>query len=238
MTRADALGRYRALPLPTTKDEHWRFTNLAGFDPDAWSADGATQIASPPTMLELDASGIAYVGEAGIEVVSAPDGIRFEPSVGGPRAPLFARRVGREVRGAQRRDVAERAPRPRPEGRPAREAALRPHRELGRRRLALLAAPRRRRAREPVHADRGVRVRDAGAAGVFERRSRDRRPASGEGRVRLACRTSPAPRGTSARTTRASSVTPSSTGWPVDSARPRARCGSRTTSPARARRPA
>ena len=34
MTRADALGRYRALPLPTTKDEHWRFTNLAGFDPD------------------------------------------------------------------------------------------------------------------------------------------------------------------------------------------------------------
>ena len=79
MTRADALGRYRALPLPTTKDEHWRFTNLAGFDPDAWSADGATQIASPPTMLELDASGIAYVGEAGIDIVSAPDGIRFEP---------------------------------------------------------------------------------------------------------------------------------------------------------------
>ena len=78
MTRTDALERYRALPLPTTKDEHWRFTNLAGFDPDAWSADGATKIASPPTMLQLDASGVANVGEAGIEVVSAPDGIRFE----------------------------------------------------------------------------------------------------------------------------------------------------------------
>jgi Fe-S cluster assembly protein SufD len=78
MTRTDALERYRTLPLPTTKDEHWRFTDLAGFDPDAWSANGATRIASPPTMLELDASGVAHVGEAGMEIVSLPDGIRFE----------------------------------------------------------------------------------------------------------------------------------------------------------------
>jgi len=78
MTRTDALERYRAIPLPTTRDEHWRFTDLAGFDPDAWSANGATKNASPPTMLELDASGVAYVGEAGLEIVSAPDGIRFE----------------------------------------------------------------------------------------------------------------------------------------------------------------
>ena len=73
------LERYRALPLPTTKDEHWRFTDLAGFDPDAWAADGATEIASPPSMLRLDADGLAYVGEAGIEIAAAPDGIRFEP---------------------------------------------------------------------------------------------------------------------------------------------------------------
>jgi Fe-S cluster assembly protein SufD len=78
MTRADALERYRALPLPTTKDEHWRFTDLAGFDPEAWSANGATSNAAPPTMLELDTAGVAYVGEAGLEVVSAPDGVRFE----------------------------------------------------------------------------------------------------------------------------------------------------------------
>jgi Fe-S cluster assembly protein SufD len=78
MSRADALDRYRALPLPTTKDEHWRFTDLAGFDPDAWAANGASENASPPTMLELDASGVAYVGDAGLEIVSAPDGIRFE----------------------------------------------------------------------------------------------------------------------------------------------------------------
>ena len=30
MTRADELERYRALPLPTTKDESWRFTDLKG----------------------------------------------------------------------------------------------------------------------------------------------------------------------------------------------------------------
>jgi Fe-S cluster assembly protein SufD len=79
MKRTELLQRYQALPLPTTRDEHWRFTDLSGFDPDTWSANGATEIAAPPTMLELDASGVAYVGEAGIEIASAPDGIRFEP---------------------------------------------------------------------------------------------------------------------------------------------------------------
>lgn len=79
MARAEILERYQALPLPTTRDEHWRFTDLSGFDPDAWTANGATGIAAPPTMLELDVAGAAVVGEAGIEVERAPDGIRFEP---------------------------------------------------------------------------------------------------------------------------------------------------------------
>ena len=79
MTRNDLLGRYQALPLPTTKDEHWRFTDLAGFDPDAWTANGAAEIAAPPSLLELDVAGVAHVGEAGIEIDRAPDGIRFEP---------------------------------------------------------------------------------------------------------------------------------------------------------------
>ena len=78
MTRDAIRERYAALPLPTTKDEHWRFTDLKDFDPDAWTANGATEIASPPTMLELDASGVVHVGEAGLEIVSAPEGIRFE----------------------------------------------------------------------------------------------------------------------------------------------------------------
>jgi Fe-S cluster assembly protein SufD len=79
MTRSELLERYQALPLPTTKDEHWRFTDLAGFDPDAWVADGAAEIAASHSLLELDATGLAYVGEAGIEIVAAPAGIRFEP---------------------------------------------------------------------------------------------------------------------------------------------------------------
>jgi Fe-S cluster assembly protein SufD len=79
VARAELLERYRALPLPTTKDEHWRFTDLRGFDPDAWTADGAEGIAAPPSLLDLDAAGVAHVGEGGIEIERAPDGVRFEP---------------------------------------------------------------------------------------------------------------------------------------------------------------
>ena len=35
MTREAALERYQALPLPSTSDEHWRFTDLRGFDPES-----------------------------------------------------------------------------------------------------------------------------------------------------------------------------------------------------------
>ena len=79
MTRIEILERYQALPLPTTKDEHWRFTDLSGFDPDAWATNGATEVAAPPSLLELDVAGVAHVGEAGIEILQAPEGIRFEP---------------------------------------------------------------------------------------------------------------------------------------------------------------
>jgi Fe-S cluster assembly protein SufD len=79
VARAELLERYRALPLPTTKDEHWRFTDLAGFDPDSWSANGAAELASPPSILELDVAGSARVGEGGIEIEGAPTGITFAP---------------------------------------------------------------------------------------------------------------------------------------------------------------
>ena len=78
VNRAELVERYRALPLPTTKDEHWRFTDLAGFDPDVWTANGAAKIASAPSLLDLDVAGVAEVGEAGIEIQGAPQGIRFE----------------------------------------------------------------------------------------------------------------------------------------------------------------
>ena len=34
--REAARERYDALPVPTNREEAWRFTNLRGFDPDAY----------------------------------------------------------------------------------------------------------------------------------------------------------------------------------------------------------
>jgi Fe-S cluster assembly protein SufD len=77
VNRAELLERYRELPLPTTKDEPWRFTDLRGFDPDAFSAsgDGVT----PARMLDIAVSGLATVTEGGIEIERAPEGVTFEP---------------------------------------------------------------------------------------------------------------------------------------------------------------
>jgi Fe-S cluster assembly protein SufD len=82
VARTELLERYRALPLPTTKDEHWRFTDLSGFDPDEFGANGAAEIAAPATMVEVDAAGFARVGEAGLEIENAPEGVSFEPLSG------------------------------------------------------------------------------------------------------------------------------------------------------------
>jgi Fe-S cluster assembly protein SufD len=81
MARAKLLERYRDLPLPTTRDEHWRFTDLRGFDPDAFAQNGhrAESPAAAESMLEIDVSGLASVSENGIEIERAPDGIVFEP---------------------------------------------------------------------------------------------------------------------------------------------------------------
>jgi Fe-S cluster assembly protein SufD len=91
--RADLLERYRTLPLPTTRDEHWRFTDLAGFDPDAWeTADAAGDTSDAPSLLELDVAGVATLDEHGITVERAPDGLRFEAL--GDDHPLLGTLVG------------------------------------------------------------------------------------------------------------------------------------------------
>ncbi|MGH3061026.1 MAG: Fe-S cluster assembly protein SufD [Gaiellaceae bacterium] len=77
--KAAALERYRALPLPSTTDEHWRFTDLRGFDPDAFSVNGAKARSAGDSMLEIDAAAVAEATEGGIEIVRAPDGITFAP---------------------------------------------------------------------------------------------------------------------------------------------------------------
>jgi Fe-S cluster assembly protein SufD len=79
MPRPELFERYRELPLPTTKDEHWRFTDLRGFDPDAFNANGAKKVERAGSMLDIETAGLAHVSEAGIEIERAPEGVVFEP---------------------------------------------------------------------------------------------------------------------------------------------------------------
>ena len=77
MANAAALERYRELPLPTTTEEHWRFTDLKGFDPDAF--EPSVTGSESPTMLDLDVAGYATVTEGGIELERVPEGVTFAP---------------------------------------------------------------------------------------------------------------------------------------------------------------
>jgi len=79
MARPELLERYGALPFPDTTQESWRFTDLRGFDPDAFTGNGATAVVRPGSLLDLEVAGVASVGEAGIEIERAPEGIVFEP---------------------------------------------------------------------------------------------------------------------------------------------------------------
>ena len=93
VTRAAALERYRELPLPDTTQEAWRFTDLKGFDPDAWGGqNGHVRCQAPDTsMLDIDVAGLAVVGEDGIEIEHMPEGVTFEPLT---EHPLLGTLVG------------------------------------------------------------------------------------------------------------------------------------------------
>ena len=82
--RVEALDSYRALPLPDTTEEHWRFTDLKEFDPDSFGHDRGTVPESSPgeTMLELDVAGLATITEGGIQIERAPEAITFAPLTG------------------------------------------------------------------------------------------------------------------------------------------------------------
>ena len=60
--RTEPLARYQALPVPTVQDEHWRFTDLAGFDPDAWTGTSVASAATGTSLLDLDVGAVATVG--------------------------------------------------------------------------------------------------------------------------------------------------------------------------------
>jgi Fe-S cluster assembly protein SufD len=83
--RSAAATRYADLPMPSTTDEHWRFTDLRGFDPESFVRDGqvpvpGTKTGLPETMLDVDVAGLAVVDETGISIERSPDPrITFEP---------------------------------------------------------------------------------------------------------------------------------------------------------------
>jgi Fe-S cluster assembly protein SufD len=79
--RAEALERYRQLPLPDTNEEHWRFTDLKDFDPDAFGqVEGSGSRTGPvETLLDLDVAGLATITEDGVEIERASEGVTFEP---------------------------------------------------------------------------------------------------------------------------------------------------------------
>ena len=77
MTRSEERAAYEALPVPDTTEEHWRFTDLRGFDPDAFEGSGAASSSAASSMLALDVAAEAVVTETGIEITRAPAEIRF-----------------------------------------------------------------------------------------------------------------------------------------------------------------
>ena len=79
LKRAAALKRYRELPLPTTSEEGWRFTDLTGFDPDAYELAEPPRPAEIAPLVELEFAGSARIDEGGVEIAKAPEGVVFAP---------------------------------------------------------------------------------------------------------------------------------------------------------------
>ena len=69
--RTELLERYNALPLPTTTDEAWRFTDLKGFDPYAFGQVPGTVPRTGPaqTMLDIAVSGLVHFTESALEFI-------------------------------------------------------------------------------------------------------------------------------------------------------------------------
>ncbi|MGD0274077.1 MAG: Fe-S cluster assembly protein SufD [Gaiellaceae bacterium] len=79
MKRTAALKRYHELALPTTSEDGWRFTDLTGFDPDAYEFAETAQPAEIAPLIELELAGSARIDEGGAKIVEAPEGVVFAP---------------------------------------------------------------------------------------------------------------------------------------------------------------
>ena len=182
-----------------------------------------------PADADLDVAGLRPVSEGGIEIERAPDGDHLRAARRPHRARLARRRrrqAHRPQRGVWEHGLLVSCP-----GGSCSTSRCTCGSHTRPRRVDLLAAARGRGAGIAL---RLIEEYASAAPGLAATRTPS--PSSSSGRARSSStsrsRTSRARRGTSPRTTRASSATPSSTGSPAASARRRGRSGSRTTLPA------
>jgi Fe-S cluster assembly protein SufD len=91
VARAEALERYQELPIPSTTEEAWRFTDLRGFDPETFSATSGVA-GEPVSLVELDVAGEVIVGERGVHFTRVPEDVTVEPL--GEDHPLLGTLVG------------------------------------------------------------------------------------------------------------------------------------------------
>ena len=145
--RAELLERYRALPLPTTP-RRLALHRPPGLRPGLVRGQRTAQ-GRPGVRAEEHARHrrrrAGVVGEGGIEIERAPEGVTFEPldetTSGSGRSSAPTTSSPRTTRPRWQHGLLVRVP----EGRRARAAAVCPDRQLGRRRLAVLAPARDRR---------------------------------------------------------------------------------------------
>ena len=182
LTREQAAKRFAELPLPSTKDEHWRFTDLRGFDPPNGHDRGQTPDVSAPRHARPRRGRARGRHRERDRDPRRARGRPLRAAPARPRGDADPRR--RPVRGREPRALGARPARARREGRRARAAALRPG-DLERRH-ALLADGRDRRGRRPLLPDRGPVLGRARHGRLHERRRRAVRRPGREDRVRLA----------------------------------------------------
>jgi Fe-S cluster assembly protein SufD len=80
LSRESLRARYEALPLPETAEEHWRFTDLGGFDPDAYDAEPRAVGVEAASLLDpIELAALVSVTELGVEVEHAAPELAVEP---------------------------------------------------------------------------------------------------------------------------------------------------------------
>ena len=185
VTRTELLERYRALPLPTVKDEHWRFTDLSGFDPDAFANAGRRR--SPRRPRSSSSTWPGSPGRRGRDRDRARAGRHpLRAAHRRPPAARLARRLAtRSSRRTTRRSGStgcsctfRRASCSRSRSTSGSRTRSRAARSSG----GCSSSPSRRAASRVIEE---YVVGVARAARVLERGGRDRRRARREGRVRL-----------------------------------------------------